>query len=441
MFRTISLGNPSSLGPCIRAQSVSEPSPTIMEPSTEPHPRDDRQSQDSIDTDSESGSQESAKARIERLGRQRPSVFHSTWAEVAFVFSIAMSQVLTETFVSGFTVILPILVRELDVPSASLVWPATAFSLPIAASLLFFGRLGDMYGGYIVYVAGMIWLSLWSVVAGFSTSPLMLIFCRALQGLGAAAFLPTGVMLMGSIYRPGPRKNLVFSIYGASAVLGFFTGIFFAGVVGQYTRWGWYFWIGAILSAITALSSYLSIPSDSAERRSNGVTMDWLGAALIFCGLSLTVYAITDSAHAPQGWRTPYILALLLLGCSLVAAAFYHEGWSAKAPLLPFSIFAVKSMTPLIVALMLNYGVLGVYLVYATQYMQLFMGASPLQVVAWYVPMIVGGIFLSTAGGFILHLIPGRALLAFSGTGWIVALLCFAIAPMGANYWAFTFPR
>lgn len=55
--------------------------------------------------------------------------------------------------------------------------------------------------------------------------------------------------------------------------------------------------------------------------------------------------------------------------------------------------------------------------------------------------MIFGGLILSTLGGFVLHLIPGRALLIFSGAGWIGALLLFALAPMGAKYWAFTFPR
>jgi MFS family permease len=94
--------------------------------------------------------------------------------------------------------------------------------LTVASFLLIFGRLGDMFGGYPVYVAGLVWLMIWSLIAGFSTNEIMLNFCRALQGLGPAAFLPSSVMVLGSIYRPGPRKNLIFSIYGASAPLGFF---------------------------------------------------------------------------------------------------------------------------------------------------------------------------------------------------------------------------
>jgi hypothetical protein len=39
--------------------------------------------------------EESAEARLERLGRQRPEVFDSIWSEIGFVFSISMSQVLS----------------------------------------------------------------------------------------------------------------------------------------------------------------------------------------------------------------------------------------------------------------------------------------------------------------------------------------------------------
>lgn len=173
---------------------------------------------------------ESESARIERLGRQRPEKFQSLWAEIGFCFSITMSQLLTEYFVSGFTVLIPVIVPALDIPPAATTWPASAFSLVVSAFLLPFGRLADIHGGYPVYVAGCAWYCAWSLIAGFAQNQLMLDFCRALQGLGPAAYLPAGLTLLGSIYRPGPRKNLIFSIYGAMAPLGFFIGIFFAGV-------------------------------------------------------------------------------------------------------------------------------------------------------------------------------------------------------------------
>jgi MFS family permease len=97
-------------------------------------------------------------------------------------------------------------------------------------------------------------------------------------------------------------------------------------------------------------------------------------------------------------------------------------------------------MPALIAALFLTYGSLGIFLLYATFYMENIMGATPLQVVAWYVPMALGGCIISTFGGFVLHILPGTALIIIAGVSWIIAPLLFAIAPKGANYWAYIFP-
>lgn len=362
-----------------------------------------------------------------------------------------------EYFVSGFTVILPTLVEDLGIGQKSATWPASAFSLTLSVFLLIFGRLGDIYGGYPIYIGGLAWLTLWSLIAGFSQNELMLNFCRALQGLGTsyicsigtclivlgpAAFLPASVMILGSVYRPGPRKNLVFSIYGACAPLGFFIGIFFAGLTAEYTTWGWYFWIGTIMASITTVVAYLTVPSDVQEKRNSNSrpSMDWLGAVLIVSGLILFTFSIIDSAQAPRKWNTPYIYALFIIGSLLILAAVYVEARVASQPLLPSSLFKVPCMPALTFALFFFYGSLGIFLLYATFYMEDVMGASPLQVVAWYAPMAIGGCIISTLGGFVLHLIPGSILIIISGVCWVIAPLLFAIAPLGANYWAYIFP-
>jgi len=73
---------------------------------------------------------------------------------------------------------------------------------------------------------------------------------------------------------PGPRKNLVFAIYGTSAVFGFCGGIVVAGLVGQFLRWEFFFWIGAILPAITLATSYISIPDRKGLK--NPLTSQWI---------------------------------------------------------------------------------------------------------------------------------------------------------------------
>ncbi|KAF7865307.1 hypothetical protein EAF04_006284 [Stromatinia cepivora] len=378
-----------------------------------------------------------AKSDIERLGRQRPPQFKTVWTEIGFVFSTCVSQVLSEYFVSGFVVIVPDLMKDLNIPVSSSTWPAAAYSLMVSSVMLPLGRLADIYGGRPVYIAGLSWLTLWSLIAGFSKDQYMLDICRALQGLGPAAFMPSGMMLLGRTYRPGPRKNLVFSIYGACGAAGFFIGIFFAGLTAEYAKWAWFFWVGAILSFISVATATVCIPSEN--DRHDGLQMDWLGSGLLATSFILFVFAVTDSAYAPKGFKTPYIIITLVSGIILFAIAMYVERYVASQPLLPYSLFAVPRMKPLFIALFFTYGSLGVFLLYATFYCTNIMGAPFLQLVAWFIPLAIGGCLIGTFGGFILHLIPGTALITFSGICWIIAPLLFALAPINASFWTWVF--
>jgi len=76
---------------------------------------------------------------------------------------------------------------------------------------------------------------------------------------------------MGFIYRPGPRKNLIFSLYESSTPFDFFTGVFFAGLTGQFLDFGWYFWIGTILILTMAVAAYLTVSSHMEGRKAMGI--------------------------------------------------------------------------------------------------------------------------------------------------------------------------
>ena len=178
-----------------------------------------------------------------------------------------------------------------------------------------------MYGGYVLFNTGLIWFGIWALAAGFSRNYVMLVVFRALQGLGCAAFMPAGIMLLGKTYRPGPRKNLVFGIYGAFAPIGFFVGILIGGVAGQFLTWRWYFWIGTIIVAVICATSLLTIPRDFREANPDGkIKMDWLGVLTIVPGLVLVVFALTDSSSAPSGWASPQIIVTLVVGVLLLPA-------------------------------------------------------------------------------------------------------------------------
>lgn len=257
------------------------------------------------------------------------------------------------------------MIEPFDIPPESQTWPSSVLTLVAGASLFPLGRLADMIGGYATFHGGMIWFTLWTIIAGFSTNFIMLVICRAMEGLGAAAFLTAGISLLGRSYRPGPRKNLVFSLYGALAPMGFFSGILVGGMAQDLLTWRWYFWIGGIICGVCTIGTLLTAPRDYAEAKEMDVKMDWWGLCTTVPGLMLVIYAITDSSHAPNGWASPQIIVTFVIGILFLAAAVYVEGWVAESPLIPPDIFQVKYMKRMLCCLFLTWGVFATYLFYA----------------------------------------------------------------------------
>ncbi|KAK1979834.1 major facilitator superfamily transporter [Colletotrichum cereale] len=373
----------------------------------------------------------------ERLGRQRPEVFSSTLQEVGFCASVLLSNIMAEFLISGFNVLLPTLIKELNFSPAAKTWPSSVFSLVAGAFLLPFGRLSDMHGGFPVFLAGNVWMAAWSLIGGFSQNYVMLVVCRALQGLGAAAFLPSGISLLGSIYRPGRRKNIVFSLYGGCAPFGFFTGILVAGVSGQFLRWSWFFWIGCMLLTVVCLLIFFCVPRQMYRAR---MPMDWWGCGTSIPGLMLLVYAITDSPHVEKGWASPQILATFLLGIIFLAAFVYVEGWVSPAPLLSRQLFAPKYTIALFCCLFIAFGSFGIYLLYASFYIETILHIEPLLAAAWFAPLAIGGIVIAIVGPVVLHKLPGTVLLLLSVIGFLISSLLFIFIPRDPNYWARVFP-
>ena len=320
-------------------------------------------------TDSENSSSDSSdeltQQDLERLGRERPIIFPSLCKEVFFVFVIVLSLTMSEYYTSGFNVLLPSLSSAFHIPDKLRTWPTAAPNLATGALLLPFSRLCDQLGSRFVFIGGHAWLLVWSVIAGFCPDTVMMIVARAMQGVGTAAFLPAGLALLGNIYRPGPRKNLVFCVYGAFACIGFFFGIFIAAIAVQFLDWRWYFWIGAVIEFIIVAGGFISVPKGLNDVIP-GVRMDWLGLATIVPGLTLFVFALSGGVHAPDGWKTPYIWITMVMGTAFLGGAVYTQGWVSSQPLLPSRIFRPTYFKRLIAGLFCYYGVFSLFLLYST---------------------------------------------------------------------------
>ena len=307
--------------------------------------------------------------------KQAPSIqstkFRHSIAEVGFCFTIAMTQLLAEYLISGFAIEVNLYLAKLQHafgPGAlGQFWPASLLSLMLSATLLIFARISDMYGGYFVFMFGICWLAIWTFIPGFYISLLMLDISRAMQGLAIAAFMPSTFAMISSVYSEGPRRNFVMGLYSGCAPLGFFLGFLVAGALPSHKP-GWYFWIAAALSTITALTAYLTVPHDKTDRRSLNLKMDWLGGFLITAGLILVAYSLAVEPYANQfdqtrnGFTFPLVWGPFTAGCITLIVAIGVEGWYAACPLLPLEFFRPKGVKAFCFAGLCFYASYGVWL-------------------------------------------------------------------------------
>src|SRR5699024_5213836 len=101
-------------------------------------------------------------------------------------------------------------------------WVFSAYLLSSSATILLFGKLADVYGRKPIYLLCIVIFLLGSTLAGFSSSMLMLVLARFIQGIGAGALIPITTTIVGDIYTKEERAKIqgyLSAVWGISAIL------------------------------------------------------------------------------------------------------------------------------------------------------------------------------------------------------------------------------
>jgi MFS family permease len=142
----------------------------------------------------------------------------------------------------------------------SLSWLIARYSLTVGTFVLVSGRLGDTFGHKFMFLIGFSWFAVWSLVLGLSwySNHVLFIFVRGFQGIGPSIVLPNGLAIVGSTYSPGPRKSMVFALFGACAPGGAIIGAAFASLL-NLAWWPWTFFSFAMVLAVVVVASYFML--------------------------------------------------------------------------------------------------------------------------------------------------------------------------------------
>ncbi|KAI0480634.1 major facilitator superfamily transporter [Xylariaceae sp. FL0804] len=396
------------------------------------------------------------------LGRPM-SVAH----ELAFFIVVATANFTPH---SGFHQTLCIL-REIGddigaVAPGQLVWTVAAYGLSVGTLILPAGRLGDLYGHRRLFLLGNLWFALASLLAGLAAvcAPprqryAAFVVARALQGIGPAVLVPNAVALLGVTYVPGPRKAMLFAVFGAMAPASAVVSPAVTGLI-ALAWWPCAFWALALVLALVAAAGLYVIPADeershhhgaggggggggpaaAAARRRGGfrglcAELDVLGALTGVTGLVLISVAWIQSTLA--GWGRPYVGALLVLGLGLCAAFACVEA-RARKPLIPLE--AINSGVALVLAAVFcGWGCFSIYIYYIWSFYEVLRGATPLLATAWHSPILVSGVAAALTFGLVVHRVGPAVVMALALLAFAAGSALIATAPIAQTYWSQTF--
>lgn len=330
----------------------------------------------------------------------------------------ALSGLLLAMFCSmmSMTVVgssLPVIVPDLGGTQTQYTWVVTMTLLTTAISTPIWGKLADLMNRKVLMLVALTLFVLASMGAGMSQTAEMLIFFRALQGIGGGGLQALSQILMADIISPRERGRYM-GLFASVMAVGIVGGPLLGGVLTDTVGWRWNFYVGVPLGilAFVVLTRTLRIE----QRTMRKVRIDYLGIMLLSIAAGfLLVWVSNVSAYGWISWQT-----FAMVGVAVVAAiAFVLVERKVSEPLIPMSLFRGRTFTLAVLAsVSIGVSMFGT-MVYLTQYMQISRGFSPTMAGLLTIPMAAGMLSASTVIGQLVtrfgrwksYLVVGAALM------------------------------
>lgn len=312
-------------------------------------------------------------------------------------------------------VALPSIGHTLGFAAADLQWVVTAYVLMTGGLMLLGGRGADLLGRRPVFLTGLGVFTAASLASGLAPSPAALIAARAAQGLGAAMLSPAALSIITATYA-GAQRTTALSVWGALAGGGGAVGVLLGGVLTSWLGWRSIFFINVPIGAITMP---LALRMLAADTRAPGTLrgLDLPGALSLISGLGLLIYAIRESSS--WGWGSARTLVLLGVAVGLLAV-FAAVERAARHPLVPPSIWRLRSLTSSATIMLGVTAILVGTFFLGSIFLQRVLGASPIQTGLDFLPLVLVTGVASHVGRELLARVGARATVV-SGLALIAA--------------------
>jgi len=203
---------------------------------------------------------------------------------------VTIASFLTPFMGSSINIALPSIGKEFSLDAVTLAWVSTAYLLAATVFLLPFGRIADIYGRKRIFQYGILIYTVFCLLSALSTTVVMLIFFRVLQGIGGAMVFSTGVAILTSVF-PVEERGKALGINVAAVYLGLSLGPFLGGLLTQHFGWRSIFIANIPLGVVIIASLFWKLKGEWAEAR--GEKLDLSGSVIYGVAIIALMYGLS----------------------------------------------------------------------------------------------------------------------------------------------------
>ena len=352
----------------------------------------------------------------------RDPVFVWSARHTVALLALCLAQLLDAVDVTVVNVALPTIRSDLRFTDASLPWVVNAYAVVFGGFMLLGGRAGDLLGKRRVLMTGISLFTAASLASGLAGSPALLIATRAAQGLAAALIAPATIAIIASMFPEGRPRNRALGVWGATTGVSSTLGVAAGGLLVGGPGWRWIFYVNIPVGLFLLLVA----PRCLANDRPAGPRprFDALGAVTVTAGVALLAYALVQTnTHA---WGSQRTILLLIAAAAVLVYFVVHETVIEKRPLIPFSIFANRSVLGAnVVAAIIGGGMLSLFYLISL-YEQEVLHYSALKTGLSYLPLTIALVAFAGVGPLLLRKMTIGALLALGSCVAAAGLLLLA---------------
>ncbi|MGH4121206.1 MFS transporter [Clostridium sp.] len=257
---------------------------------------------------------------------------NSRWVILFIVVMVTFMATLDSSIVN---VALPVMANSLNVTSGGIQLVVTSYLIIISATILIFGRLGDMAGKTKVFKFGLALFTLGSLFCGITNSFSSLILARVIQAIGASAVMANSQGIITETF-PANERGRALGITGTFVALGALVGPALGGFIVDSISWKYIFLINIPIGILTFFYAFKLLPKGHKKVKGK---MDGVGA-LLFMFAVVPLFAALGKGQE-VGFTQPIILLGFLIAI-ISFIAFIMVEKRIENPLLQLQIFENK---------------------------------------------------------------------------------------------------